>query len=309
MEELTRRDALAGATALGAVAVAGCVASDDSTDEPENQTGPESNAAPDSADSSGSSLELRETSIETTETNCGSGDMVEASVTDGDLLLSGKLPVGNPCHEALLDVVTLESGVLSVSVRAESSSEACTSCTGVVDYEGTLTFSQELSDLSAFDSVTVDHGGTSGETHVVEEAGVVSGQVSRGGAESSGEDPQSTVLADSVVTTSRDCTGNIPPSSDPERVGADEETEFSRSDGTVTVEGAVTASTPCHEAYIENVDYTDGQVSLVVGVRSNLDEDELCTECLAEIRYRATVEIAEAATVSDVSVTHIEAAG
>jgi hypothetical protein len=326
MRDLSRRDVLAGATALGAVALAGCVAEndDDETDDPDNTSDPDNAESSDNGDDTGSEpesasepeLELLETELTTASADCGSGDLVEATVTDGDLTLEGKLPASNPCHEAALDRATLEDGALSVAVRAAETTgedETCMSCLGVVEYEGTLSFSADLTDLSTFESVTVEHGGTSGETHTIEEAGVVNGQVSRSGDRSEGESDggrvENTVLADSVVTTDRSCTGNIPPSGDPERVEASDRTEFTQTGSTVTVQGSLTASTPCHEAYVESVNYNDGELSLVVGAESNLDPGELCTECLADIQYEATVELAEGVSVDGVSVTHIEAAG
>jgi hypothetical protein len=343
MRELTRRDALAGAAALGAVGLAGCVSEnnddngDDGEDNPDNTDNPENANDPDSSSSEdnggddgsnpeaqqGSELELLDTELTTANTECGSGDMVEATITNGDLELAGKMPASNPCHDAVLDDATLEDGVLSVAVGVEdatSEDEGCVQCLGVVDYEGTLAFSEDLSDLSAFESVTVEHGGTSGQTHTVRETGVVSGSVSgedgrsddrddADGDESDadGDGLESAVLANSIATTDRSCTGNIPPGDEPERVDADDRTEFSQTDNTVTVEGTLTASTPCHEAYTESVSYDGGVLSLVVGVESNLADDEYCTECLAEIQYEATVEVAEQTTVDDVSVTHIQA--
>jgi hypothetical protein len=319
MRELTRRDALASATALGAVVVAGCVADNDGDEDDNGADNPDSepNASsdPDTGGDNGSEqdsppeLELLDTELTTADTTCGSGDMVEASTTDGDLTLEGKVPSSNPCYDAVLDGATLENDTLSVTVRLEEATDGgtCAQCLGVVDYEGTFSFSEDLTDLSRLESVTVDHGGRSGETHTVREAGVVSGQVSRGDDTSSDDGPESAVLANSIETVDRGCTSGGAPGDSPERVDADDETEYSQSGSTVTVQGSVTAATPCHEAYVESVSYDSGQLSLVVGAESNLAPDEYCTECLAEIQYEATVEVAETADVADVSVAHINA--
>jgi len=330
MKGLTRREALAGATALGAVAVAGCVSSndDDNTENPESdesqdnggttQENGEDNQGPEKTE-----LELVGTALAATDGSCGSGDQVEASVTDGDITLSGKVPVSNPCHEAVLGDGTLEDGSLSITVGVESTSgdtETCALCLGVVDYEATLELSEELTDLSPLASLTVEHGGRSGETHTIEEAGVVSGRLSHRDSGSRDEESQdngdgatgddvtrAAVLADSIVTTDRGCTGNIPPSGEPERVAADEETTVTQQDNTVTVQGSLTASTPCHAAALERVSYDSGVLSLSVLAESNLDPNEMCVECLAELEYEATVEMADDVTVEDVSVTHIQA--
>ena len=319
MQKLTRRDALAGATGLGAVAIAGCVSGSD-----DNEGGDAANSDPDpenDQENGGESrdngdeqeTELALVGMELTETSgsCGSGDQVEASVVDGDIILSGKLPASNPCHEAVVSNGTMEDRSLSMTVGVESTSgedETCASCLGVVDYEATLEFSEELTDLSMLSALTVEHGGRSGETHTIEEAGVVSGAGSRGDGSSGDNGMETPVLANAIVTTNRGCTGEVPPSGSPERVGADEETEFSQSENTVTVEGSLVASTPCHEAYIDRVGYDSGTLSLTVGVESNTDPDELCVECLAEIEYEATVDVAEDVTVQSVSVSHIQRA-
>lgn len=335
MKEISRRDALAGATALGAVALAGCVANNSDDDENEN---PESTEDPDPADNTNNtdssddpdsstettgdseddgeqetagSLELLETGLTTTNAACGSGDLVEADTSDGAVTLEGKIPSSDPCHEAVLEDARLEDGALSVVVGVESTDSGCAQCLGVVEYEGTLSFSQDLSDLSMFESFNVEHRGSSGETHVIEEAGVVTGRVSRQGDQSGGGSgggrTRNAVLANSIETISRDCSGGVPSRNSPERVEADEETEFSQSGSTVTVEGSVGASTPCHEAFVESVSYNSGVLSVVVGAESNLGQEEFCTECVAEIEYEAAVEVAEDIAVDDVSVTHIEA--
>ena len=315
MQKLTRREALAGATGLGAVAIAGCVSSNDDNEDnggdaansdPESENGGESR---DNGDGQETELELVGMELTETSGSCGSGDQVEASAVDGDITLSGKLPASNPCHEAVVRDGTMEDGSVSMTVAVESTSgenETCASCLGVVDYEATLEFSEELTDLSALSSLTVEHGGRGGATHTIEKTGVVSGAGSRGDGDSGDDATEAVVLANSIVTTNRECTGEIPPTGSPERVDADRETEFSQSDDTVTVDGSLVASTPCHEAYIDSVGYDSGTLSLTVGVESNTDPDELCVECLAEIEYEATVEVAEDVTVQSVSVSHIQ---
>lgn len=299
MRELTRRDVLAGATALGAVAVAGCVADDDDSeddDDPDTEDGD----AGDELD-----LELVDTGITTLSAECGDGDLVEATVEGSSLVLDGTVPSADPCHEAVLDGATLTDGDLAVEVGLEedlADDESCAQCTGVVEYEATLELSEEISDLSVFGSVTVEHGGQSGETHRIEGAGTVAGTADRldGTSDTGG------IITHSIVTTDTGCTGGTGGDS-PERVDASEETATTQREDTVTVEGAVVASNPCHEAVVESVSYDDGTVSLVVDTQSTLEADEFCTECLGEIEYEATVELTEDADVDDISVTHIEA--
>ena len=325
MRELTRRDALAGATALGAVVLAGCVSENDGTDdEPgtrsedggtdDGNTEPEStdDAESESGGSEEQDLELLDTTLSSAEAERGRGDMVSADTADGDVVVTGTLPTPTPHYEAVLSEATLEGRDLRLVVDAERTLEeeqAGTQPLGVVDYELTLDFSVELADLSMFDSFRVEHGGRSQETHTVEAAGVATGTVAGRG---DGDDGRSsdvaesgTVLASSIVTTDRGCIGGTRGNS-PDRVDVSDEVEFSQDGATATVLGAVSASTPCHEAFLESVGYGAGTLQVVVGAESNLDRDEYCTECIADIEYEVTVELAEGTEVGDVSVTHLQ---
>lgn len=309
MRELTRRDALASATALGAVVIAGCVAEND--DEPDdNDDDPEDGNDGEAGDDI-ESLELIDTDLETTAADCGSDDVVEASVVDGDIVLEGTVPASNPCHEAYIDEATLENDELSVVVEIEDTTdedEGCIQCTGVIDYEATLEFSEELEDLSPFDSFTVEHGGTSGEVHVIEEAGEAVGAGGSGDGDQvdEGDDSGESGGIDeySIETTEAGCTNETPAGDEPERVDAADETEFSVADDTVTVDGALLAPNPCYEPYIESASYEDEVLSLVIA--TEIEEEQYCQDCIGEIQYEATVSLTEGTVVEDVSVTHIQ---
>ena len=334
MREFTRRDALAGATALGAVALAGCVSENNGDDDPENQSenggaddpdnGEAESESTDNNDDAESgdaedgetsdrSLELLDTSFSSAEAEQGRGDMVTADIADGDVVVTGTLPTPTPHYEAVLSEATLEGRDLRLVVDAERTLEegqAGTQPLGVVDYDLTLSFSVEVDDLSVFDSFSVEHGGRSQETHTVEAAGVATGAVAgRGEDEGNGQSgdaaEQGTVLASSIVTTNRDCTGRTGANS-PDRVDASDEAELSRNGDTATVRGAVSATTPCHDAFLESVGYGAGTLRVVVGAESNLGPREFCTECIADIEYEVTVELAEGTDVSNLSVTHIQ---
>jgi len=329
MRKLTRRDALAGATALGAVALAGCVSENDGADdEPGNQSensgadnGEAASESTDDAepestedgDSEEATLELLDTSFSSAEGEQGRGDMVSADVADGDIVVTGTLPTPTPHYEAVLSDATLAGRDLRLAVDAERTldeEQAGTQPLGVVDYEVTLEFSVDMGDLSMFDSFSVEHGGRSQRTHTVEAAGVATGAVAgRGEDEDDGRSSDvaesGTVLASSIVTTDRGCTGGTGANS-PDRVDASDEAELSQNGDTATVQGAVSASPPCHEAFLESVGYGAGTLQVVVGAESNLDPDEYCTECIADIEYEVTVELAEGTDVSTLSVTHLQ---
>lgn len=316
MRDLTRRDVLAGTTALGAVALAGCVASDsddgddggngNSEPESEDETDPgtenRTEDESDNTDETDETLELVETSFISGAVEQTSNDRAEATIADGAVTVTGAVPVSTPCHEAVLSDASLEGGRLSVTVDVEDTNEGqtCTQVISSVEYEATLTFSQALADLSPFSSVTVEHGGQSGTVHTISETGVVAGdgQGGRPGGSGDGE-ARATVLGHSITTVETSCTSGA---GEERQVVTD--TDFSRSDGVVTVSESLTASTPCHEAYIERVGYDDGTLSLTVGVEDTLEEGQYCTQCIAEIQYEASVEVAAEASVGTVSVTH-----
>jgi len=309
MRELTRRDALASATALGAVVIAGCVAEDGDSDP--NETDDDNG---DTGQDPDSGLELVGSDITTTAADCGTGDTVEASISDGDIVLTGAVPASNPCHEAVLEASALEDGALSVVVGLEDTTEdgeGCASCTGVVDYEATLEFSEALEDLSPFESFSVEHGGNSGEVHTIEETDTAVGGTGPGSDGDSGDEAdddaddssQGGVADHSIATTGGECT-NETPGDDIERIDAGEETEFTQTDDTVTVSGSLLAPNPCHEAYLEGVSYDDGVLSLVVG--TEWEGGGYCQECVGEIHYEATVSLVDGTVVDDVSVTHLQ---
>lgn len=320
MSELTRRDALAGVTTLGAVALAGCVSEnnnedDQPGDQSENSGEDDPNDA-ENGDSQEPTVELLDTTFSSAEGDQGRGDTVSADVTDGDVVVTGTLPTATPHYEAVLSNATLEERDLRLAVDAERTLEegqAGTQPLGVVDYEVSLEFSVEIENLSMFDSFRVEHGGRSQETHTVEAAGVPTGAVA-GRVDGDTDDERSssvaesgTVFARSIVTTDRGCTGGTrDPSLD--RVDASEEATLSQNGDTATVRGAVLASTPCHEAFLESVDYDAGTLQVVVGAESNLGPDEYCTQCIADIEYEVTVELTEGTDVSSLSVTHLRGA-
>jgi hypothetical protein len=319
MRELTRRDALAGATVLGVVALAGCVSENNGGDNPENRSESSGaddtdngNAEPESGNNEEQSLELLDTSFSSAEAEQGRGDTVTADVADGDVIVTGTVPTATPHYEAVLSDATLEGRDLRLVVGAERTLEegqVGTQPLGVVDYELTLDFSVEMDDLSMFDSFRVEHGGRSQQTHIVKTAGVATGAVAgRGDGRSSNMAEQGTVLASSIVTTNRGCTGGTGGNIS-DRVDASDEAELSQDGDTAIVQGAVSARTPCHEAFLESVGYGAGTLQVVVGAESNLDRNEYCTECIADIEYEVTVELAEGTDVSNLSVTHIQGTG
>lgn len=310
MREITRREALAGAASLGAVGVAGCV-SDSSENGPENSSeddpGDESQGTENGEPDESFDVELVDSSITTTDASCGSGEGGSASAVteEGALVVEGVVPTSDPCYEASLSesATALEGRVLSVGVEASEveSAENCVTCLGEVTYEARFEFSSDIEDVSTFESITVDHRGMDGETHVVTGERVESESGGEGG-DGEGEpsdagradtEPGAAVMGHSIETVEADCG-----SATDDRVVS---SGVAR-DNTVTVEGVVTAPNPCHEATVEGVEFRDGLLNVEVGA-TPLEEEGMCVQCLGAISYKATVQVAESVSVEDVSVS------
>ena len=291
MRELTRRDALASATALGTVAFAGCVADNDDDDDDsgtDNSTG--------SSGDGGETLELTDSNIETTETDCGHSDTVSVSVTDGDLVLTGVCPSSTPCYEAVLEDATLDDDVVSLAVDIEPDPPdgECVECTGEVSYEATLLFSESIEDPSVFEAVTVDH--ESGDEHtVVEDGSVVAGgddADDSGGSSDGKSDTDDAIVEYSISSEALSGTGDV------------DEWEVDETDETVIIEGTFSTNTPCHEAVINGVDIVEEVLTVDIGARSTTAGDEVCIQPKGEVSYTAEITLATGITLEDVEVTH-----
>jgi hypothetical protein len=289
MRELTRRDALSGATALGAVALAGCVSDDDEENGNQSENGNESENGNQSDDGTSGTLSLSGTGIETTESSCasGEGDSATVGVDAGAVVVDGALTAPTPCHEAVIDSAELVENVLSVVVDVADTSgdEACPECVGAIAYEATADFSPDLSDLSELTDITVEHVG--GTTYTLDDGELVPGSDESGGSET----PLAAVVSRSIETVEATC-------------GGADEHEVTREDGTVTVDGTIPTSNPCHEAVLGSASVTDGTLSVEVGVRSTLAESEVCPSCLGEVTYRAEITLESGASVETVDVRH-----
>lgn len=295
MTELSRRDVLGATAAVGATGLAGCLGAlvEDDSDPADGtgDTGGDDNDAEggrgdgnggDSHDSSDVELPagVAAVSVETTAADCGGpeDDYIDADVDEDVVRVVGTLPAPNPCHEAILAGIDLDDGELSLVIDVEDTTEAdeeCAQCHGAVDYETVV----ELENGTTVETVDVRH-----ET---------------GGGHAAAWDSASGTAVDlqageySIETRQTGCQ-----SSD---LGV---ADASIDDDVVTVDGVIEASNPCHEATLEGVTIENQQLSLRIDVASTLAEGEVCQQCLGQVAYRATVEVAEASQLEDVTVDH-----
>jgi hypothetical protein len=101
---------------------------------------------------------VTDASIETVDSGCRTDDERPTAVEFSDevITITGTLMMGNPCHEAVLESVTVDDERLSVAVDAQSTLDddaACVDCLGAIDYETRI----ELADQSGITMVVVDH--------------------------------------------------------------------------------------------------------------------------------------------------------
>ncbi len=315
MRELSRRDALAGATALGTVVLAGCVSDgsdDDGSDTTENGTGnggagngDDNDAGNGDDNGADEELELLDTAFESAEGSCSSptGDTASLEIEGTTLRINGTSPAPNPCHKCVLESATFENQSLSLAISVESTlegNEACIECVGEVSYEATCEFSDEI-DATAFDTVTVEH--EDGETHTLVETGEVveqSGNEDADGDSDDGSDDEesASVLGYQIQSADHDSdTGSYEVN--------DSGMEYSQTGDTVTIDGWIVTRTPCYDPVIYDASFEDGE--LVVGVSArNTAGDEACMQVISKLTYTAEVTLAAETELADVSVTYEE---
>jgi hypothetical protein len=67
---------------------------------------------------------------------------------------------------------------------------------------------------------------------------------------------------------------------------------FDGGSSTVSVDGSIMASDPCHVATVERAAVADGTLTVVVGVEA--DDSGACQQCLGQVQYEARVAFADA---------------
>lgn len=279
MNEFTRRETLTGVAGAGALALAGCVSSDD-TDE----TGPTDNPSDDDTTESTEEMTLT-TAVERIGSSCTSASAGEATVFfDDEFVVAGSITAPNPCYAPELTAHSLTDGTLSLTVDVVAESEeGCTSCTGMVNYEATLS-GPTLEDV---DSVSVSHAdGGSYET------------------------PASEIRAGPPVVRGATITETTGRARGPgDRAGADiTPPEASGETGSVTIEGVIPTDNPHYEAVLEKATVQGETLRVAVGVESTLDDDQAGTMPLGIVDYTVTVTVEHPGSLQSVTVEHPDSA-
>lgn len=304
MRGLTRRETLSGVATLGTMGIAGCVADDGDSDGEDGADG----------------LEITGRSIETTNVSEGAQhDQVDSiERADNTIVVAGQVPAPNPCHAATLEDASVDGGRLSLSVGVEdvSGDQGCIEVVATVEYEASI----DVSDAASVEGVTVDH--VDGETHEFSSddfasasgGGTGGGGTDGGSTGSDGTDGGDDGGGDDGGGDATDSTGDIvvlesvieTTDTGPRNGDEVERAEISQSDSVITVTGSIPTSTPHYEATIESVEASGDTLSVSIGTRSTLGEDEAGTTVLGVVEYQAQFVLADAEREVCLEVTHVD---
>jgi hypothetical protein len=305
MNRTTRRGVLASAVTIGVVTVSGCAAQPEDAfgDTPNGGTTDPGDTEDGTTDREGGTTEtppenvtdapgIDDASIETLQTDCASPDD-DGITVEGDgstVVVDGVLPAPNPCHEAVLDGVTVADTTLSLVVDAADTTaddEACVMCQGAVSYRAEV----KLADPPV-ESVTVDHATGGRHTGIPEHTKTTTtGHTKTTAPETPGLPTPVTDAA--IETVDSRC-----------RTDSEKPIAVAFGNDAVTITGTLLTANPCHEAVIESVTAEADHLSVAVGVRSTLQEDAGCVDCLGAISYEARIELAEQSGITAVAVDH-----
>lgn len=275
---MKRRTLLERSSALGTVALAGCLSGatpGGESDDPRN--GNETDGDDDQPEHD--EISVADASVETVSTDCASDEDLTADVefdeSESAVAFSGVLTAGTPCHDVVLDSAEYdaESDRLAVVLATERDGEECVTCVGALDYEGTVTF----------------EGGLPSEAYVAHDDMILGAA----GGDSASDDSRPAGLRDSVIEVT-----DVSPGDGPD----DADVEF---DGdAVVVDGTITGSDGCRTAELGDVEYDADADELSIDVATTADEDAdetMCSQSLVEIEYVVRAEVAGGAETVTVS--------
>jgi len=92
-----------------------------------------------------------------------------------------------------------------------------------------------------------------------------------------------------VETTDSSCGGGV------------SHTDWQVNGNTVELTGTFEASTPCNAVVIVDVELQDGSLDVTLGTEATARE---CMQCIASIRYTATIEVSDGSRIEDVTIAH-----
>ena len=294
---MKRRAVLRRTGALGALALAGCIASDDpGGDDSTGGDGSTPTDTPterptDTPTPTPEPVTVTDSTIRTTAASCRSSDAAETATVAVDraassVTVTGVLHTADPCHRAVLDGVRYDqdAGSLHLDVVAESTDEVCVQCIGTVAYEASVTLSR-----GAPDRVEISHQGQVVTTASETEAGSGDDEGSTGDGTGSGDENTGSDAGSPVLVGSRIEVEAANPTGDESAPG---DIEFRTDANEIVVTGTVRARNGCETATVDALAYDAGSDTLSANVVADVPpekEDSACTQALADLTYRLTV--------------------
>ena len=254
---MIRRTFLRRSSALGAIALAGCLAETNDNASAGNET-------PTSDESESADISIADSSVERTDSGCSSGEDPTATVSidpeSNAVSFSGHVVTGTPCYDIEITRVEYNSDDdwLTVDLGTEREDKPCVDCVGRVDFTGTVDL-----DGGVPSRVTVSH-----DESVLADTGDEDGMTGPRIVDSTIE------LVDSGCSSGEDQTASV---------------SMNEAETLVSFSGLVTTSDPCHEPTLEQVDYDSAldRLAIVVGTESTADA---CDDCIGSIEFAGTVE-------------------
>ena len=220
---------------------------------------------------------VRQTSIETTGSDCATpdDDWAVARTSDSSLTIIGTTPAPHPCHAASIISVTGDLDRLTVEIGVESTlgpDEVCVTCAGAVGYEATI----EVED-GPVEELTIAH--RVGERHLV---------------------PVHEVGEDTIVTSVEVDTIRTEP-------GVSDAVDAIASGPIVSINGQRPAPDPCHNASIADTWMEGRTLHVRIGAERDSADDVACAQVISTVAYEAMVKVSGPKLPEKVVVEHLDA--
>lgn len=268
---MDRRALLQRAGALGVVALAGCGSRRTNATEPDDETPTTDGGETPTATPGSTERAVTAASVETVGSDCRSGEEQTATISfpGGEAVaFAGRLQASNPCHRVTIDAADYDAGAdrLTVHLGTDAGTQSCIQCTGVLRFDGTVTFQGGLPT-----AVRIVRDGTA----------LASADRSSGAAGGS-----AAIEGTSFAVLGRNA-------------GADAhqvDVAFDSGAGRIRVRGTIEAESTCRTAELSHVEYDPAGDAVTLGV-STTDrpgaEGQACSQRVVGITYEATATFAE----------------
>jgi len=229
---------------------------------------------------------IADTDTETVSADCGSEDdeTMDVDIGSDTVTLTGIISTPDPCHAVVLADTSVDETTLSASIDVEDTTdedEGCMDCVGAVEYEATITLSEDVD----IETVELTHVGSGSGTF-----SEASAQATPAGAE---------IRNATIETVDGSCASG---DEEDAAVTSDEDATVTTEDESVVIEGMIPASNPCHEAILGDVSVDGSELQVTVDLEQ---QEGMCVECVGIITYEATVEVTDVSALDSAQIDHV----